>query len=263
MPLCRARPSRRGYPGYLFSDLAGIYERCGRIRGRGGSITELPVLTMPSGDITHPVPDLTGYITEGQIVLSRELHQKGIYPPVDVLPSLSRLMQHGIGKGQTRDDHRDLANHLYRTYAKGCDLRRLEAVVGRDGMLDEDCRLLDFADRFETEFVHQGNRSRTIDNTLDTARQLLDEFREETGLDLLPRQLLRTFDTGFNLYYCEIHSGSGSIEPRSFFEVQRAYWLPLEDFGRVDWRFPGQGQELEQMLRRAMAQESQGRPGNK
>ena len=135
---------------------------------------------MPGNDVTHPIPDNTGYITEGQIVLSRELHQKGIYPPVDVLPSLSRLMQHGIGKGQTRKNHRDLANHLYRTYAKGCDLRRLEAVVGRDGMLDEDCRLLDFADRFETEFVHQGNRSRTIDNTLDTARQLLDEFREVT-----------------------------------------------------------------------------------
>jgi len=173
-------PGRRGYPGHMYSDLASLYERAGRIHNRKGSVTLLPIVTMPEDDITHPIPDLTGYITEGQIVLSRELHQKGIYPPVDVLPSLSRLMQHGIGKGQTRSDHRDLANHLYRTYAKGCDLRRLEAVVGRDGMLADDCRLLDFADRFETEFVHQGNRSRTIDNTLDTARQLLDQFREVT-----------------------------------------------------------------------------------
>ncbi|MBW2473706.1 MAG: V-type ATP synthase subunit B, partial [Deltaproteobacteria bacterium] len=129
---------------------------------------------------THPIPDLTGYITEGQIVVSRKLHQKGIYPPGDVLPSLPRLMQHGIGKGQTRKDHRDLANHLYRTYAKGCDLRRLEAVVGRDGMLAEDRLLLDFADRFETDFVHQGKLRRTIDDTLDTAQRLLDEFRGVT-----------------------------------------------------------------------------------
>jgi V/A-type H+-transporting ATPase subunit B len=118
-------PGRRGYPGHMYSDLASLYERAGRIHGRKGSITLLPTVTMPEDDITHPIPDLTGYITEGQLVLSRELHQKGIYPPVDVLPSLSRLMQHGIGKGQTRKDHRDLANALYRTYAKGCDLRKI------------------------------------------------------------------------------------------------------------------------------------------
>jgi len=173
-------PGRRGYPGHMYSDLASLYERAGRIHGRKGSVTLLPTVTMPEDDITHPIPDLTGYITEGQIVLSRELHQKGIYPPIDVLPSLSRLMQHGIGKGQTRKDHRDLANHLYRTHAKGCDLRRLEAVVGRDGMLAEDRMLLDFADRFEGEFVHQGDQRRTIDETLETAKRLIEAFREVT-----------------------------------------------------------------------------------
>jgi V/A-type H+-transporting ATPase subunit B len=171
-------PGRRGYPGHMYSDLASLYERAGRIHGRKGSITLLPTVTMPEDDITHPIPDLTGYITEGQLVLSRELHQKGIYPPVDVLPSLSRLMQYGIGKDQTRSHHRDLANQLYRTYAKGCDLRRLEAVVGRDGMLADDRKLLDFADRFEPDFVHQGKVRRTIDETLDTAQTLLNTFRE-------------------------------------------------------------------------------------
>ncbi|MGW8313523.1 MAG: V-type ATP synthase subunit B [Desulfuromonadales bacterium] len=171
-------PGRRGYPGHMYSDLASLYERAGRIHSRKGSVTLLPTVTMPEDDITHPIPDLTGYITEGQIVLSRELHQKGIYPPVDVLPSLSRLMQYGIGKGQTHMDHRDTANSLYRTYAKGCDLRRLEAVVGRDGMLAEDRRLLDFADRFEDDFVNQGKGRRSIEATLDTATTLLDTFQE-------------------------------------------------------------------------------------
>ena len=173
-------PGRRGYPGHMYSDLASLYERAGRIHGRKGSVTLLPIVTMPEDDITHPIPDLTGYITEGQIVLSRELHQKGIFPPVDVLPSLSRLMQHGIGKGQTRKEHRDISNSLYRNYAKGCDLRRLEAVVGRDGMLVDDRKLLDFADRFETDFVHQGQQRRTIDATLSAGQTLLDAFREVT-----------------------------------------------------------------------------------
>jgi len=173
-------PGRRGYPGHMYSDLASLYERAGRIHDRKGSVTMIPTVTMPEDDITHPIPDLTGYITEGQLVLSRELHQKGIFPPVDVLPSLSRLMQNGIGEGQTRKDHRELANQLYRTYAKGCDLRRLEAVVGRDGMLADDRRLLDFADRFEADFVHQGKNRRTIDATLDIAQVLLDAFREVT-----------------------------------------------------------------------------------
>ncbi|MDT8440171.1 MAG: V-type ATP synthase subunit B [Desulfuromonadales bacterium] len=169
-------PGRRGYPGHMYSDLASLYERAGRIHDRPGSVTMLPIVTMPEDDITHPIPDLTGYITEGQIVLSRDLQQKGVYPPVDVLPSLSRLMQHGIGAQHTRADHRDLANRLYRAYAKGRDLRRLEAVVGREGMLAEDRCMLDFADRFERQFVHQGERRRSIDATLDLAARLLDEL---------------------------------------------------------------------------------------
>ncbi len=173
-------PGRRGYPGHMYSDLASLYERAGRIHGRKGSVTLLPIVTMPEDDITHPIPDLTGYITEGQLVLSRELHQKGVFPPLDVLPSLSRLMQYGIGKNQTCSDHRDVANHLYRTYAKGCDLRRLEAVVGRDGMLQEDRILLDFADRFEADFIHQDKQRRSIDDTMNIARKLLQEFREVT-----------------------------------------------------------------------------------
>lgn len=168
-------PGRRGYPGHMYSDLASLYERAGRLQDRSGSVTLLPIVTMPEDDITHPIPDLTGYITEGQIVLSRSLQQKGIFPPVDVLPSLSRLMQYGIGKGYTRDDHRDLANRLYRSYARGRDLRQLEAVVGRDGLLESDCRMLDFADRFEREFLHQEQR-RTVGETLDLAAELLDSL---------------------------------------------------------------------------------------
>jgi len=141
-------PGRRGYPGYMYSDLASLYERAGRIKGKIGSITQLPVLTMPENDITHPVPDLTGYITEGQLVLSPELHRRGIFPPIDILPSLSRLMQQGIGPGQTRGDHRAVANSLYRNYAKGCDLRNLEAIVGRDGLSKTDQLFLDYAEQF-------------------------------------------------------------------------------------------------------------------
>ncbi|MBW2503684.1 MAG: V-type ATP synthase subunit B [Deltaproteobacteria bacterium] len=172
-------PGRRGYPGHMYSDLASLYERAGRLHNRPGSITMLPIVTMPEDDITHPIPDLTGYITEGQIVLARELNQKGIYPPIDVLPSLSRLMQQGIGKGYTRADHRVVANRLYRAYAKGRDLRRLEAVVGREGMLADDQLYLDFADQFEQEFVHQGNARRTIGDTLDLATRLLECLAEE------------------------------------------------------------------------------------
>ena len=169
-------PGRRGYPGYLYSDLASLYERAGRIKQRAGSVTLLPVVTMPEDDITHPVPDLTGYITEGQIVLSRELHQRGIFPPVDVLPSLSRLMQRGIGKGRTREDHRDVANALYMHYASGRDLRRLEAIVGREGMSEPDQRMLDFAEAFEREIIHQGDARRGINETLDLSRALLHKF---------------------------------------------------------------------------------------
>lgn len=173
-------PGRRGYPGFMYSDLASLYERAGRIRGMKGSITMLPVLTMPEDDITHPIPDLTGYITEGQIVLSRELHQKGIFPPVDVLPSLSRLMQRGIGKGHTREDHRKVSNLLYKYYARGRDLRRLEAIVGKDGMSEKDRLMLDFADLFEREFVNQKPERRNINETLDAGIKLLKRFSLET-----------------------------------------------------------------------------------
>ncbi|MEM0312379.1 MAG: V-type ATP synthase subunit B, partial [Thermoplasmatales archaeon] len=131
-------PGRRGYPGYLYTDLSTIYERAGKIRGRKGSITQLPILTMPSDDMTHPIPDLTGYITEGQIFLSRDIHRKGIYPPVNVLPSLSRLMNQGIGKGRTREDHRGVADQLYSAYGRGIDLRSLSAIVGREALGKED-----------------------------------------------------------------------------------------------------------------------------
>lgn len=174
-------PGRRGYPGYMYSDLASLYERAGRIKGMPGSVTMLPVLTMPEDDITHPIPDLTGYITEGQIVLSRELHRKGIFPPVDILPSLSRLMQHGIGEGRTRKDHRRIANLLYSNYAKGIDLRRLEAIVGRDGLTESDRRTLDLAEALENEFVNQGMTRRTVSETLDTGIRLLERFGIEAG----------------------------------------------------------------------------------
>lgn len=173
-------PGRRGYPGYMYSDLASLYERAGRIKGRDGSITMLPVVTMPEDDMTHPIPDLTGYITEGQIVLSRELHGRGVYPPIDVLPSLSRLMQQGIGEGQTRPDHRQVADRLYREYARGRELRKLEAIVGRDGLPEKDRSRLDFADAFEERFVHQGEDRRAVDESLDDGLALLDEFGEKS-----------------------------------------------------------------------------------
>jgi len=170
-------PGRRGYPGYMYSDLSSLYERAGRIRGMEGSVTMLPLVTMPEDDITHPIPDLTGYITEGQIVLSREMHQRDIYPPIDVLPSLSRLMQKGIGEGRTRQDHRAISNKLYTYYAKGRDLRRLEMIVGREGMTEDDRQMLDFAECFEREFVHQGVVRRTVGETLDIGLSLLKRFR--------------------------------------------------------------------------------------
>ena len=156
-------PGRRGYPGYMYSDLASLYERAGRIRGKTGSVTQLVILTMPDDDITHPIPDLTGYITEGQIVLSRDLHRKGIYPPVDVLPSLSRLMNAGIGAGKTRADHRAVADQLYALYAQGRDLRRLVAIIGEAALAADDRRVLAFADRFEAEFIGQGTVNRSAE----------------------------------------------------------------------------------------------------
>jgi len=172
-------PGRRGYPGYMYTDLATNYERAGRIRGKKGSITQMPILSMPDDDITHPVPDLTGYITEGQFVLSRELHRKGIYPPVDVLPSLSRLMNEGIGEGRTRADHLGVSDQCYSAYAEGRDVRSLVAVVGEEALSERDCLNLRFADVFEERFVNQGvDENRTIEQTLDLGWELLSMLPE-------------------------------------------------------------------------------------
>ena len=167
-------PGRRGYPGYMYTDLAMLYERAGRIKGKKGSITQIPMLTMPDDDITHPIPDLTGYITEGQIVLKRGLHKKGIYPPIAVLPCLSRLMDRGIGKGRTREDHADVSNQLYAAYAEGCDLRDLVAIVGEDALSERDTKFLKFADEFEKKFVSQeSHEDRSIEQTLTIGWELL------------------------------------------------------------------------------------------
>ena len=167
-------PGRRGYPGYMYTDLASIYERAGRIRGKTGSITQIPILTMPGDDITHPIPDLTGYITEGQFVISRELHRRGIFPPVNVLPSLSRLMNSGIGPGKTREDHKAVSDQLYAIYAEGKDLRGLVAIVGKESLSDRDKTFLEFADAFEDRFVRQGNEEdRSIEDTLQLGWNLL------------------------------------------------------------------------------------------
>lgn len=186
-------PGRRGYPGYLYTDLASLYERAGRIKGKAGSITQLVVLTMPDDDITHPIPDMTGYITEGQIVLSRDLHRKGIYPPIDALPCLSRLMNSGIGEGKTRADHRQVADQVYAFYAEGCDLRRLVAIVGEGALSTEDRAYLMFANRFEREFINQGHANRKMEETFETAWDLLST---------LPRGLLKRIKGEFvDCYY--------------------------------------------------------------
>ena len=167
-------PGRRGYPGYMYTDLAMLYERAGLVKGKKGSITQFPILTMPGDDITHPIPDLSGYITEGQIVISRELHQKGIYPPINVLPSLSRLMNAGIGPGKTREDHKSVSDQLYAAYAQGKELRGLVAIVGQDALNERDLQLLKFADLFENKFLRQSrDEDRTIESTLDLAWDLL------------------------------------------------------------------------------------------
>ncbi len=179
-------PGRKGYPGYLYSDLASLYERAGVIEGRGGSVTQIPILTMPNDDITHPIPDLTGYITEGQIVLDRYLDQQGIYPPISVLPSLSRLMKDGIGEGFTRADHSDVANQLFASYAKVSDARGLASVIGEEELSATDKRYLDFGEHFEREFLGQGqNVERTIDESLDLGWRLLS---------ILPREELERID---------------------------------------------------------------------
>lgn len=175
-------PARKGYPGYLYSDLASLYERAGRIRDKAGSITLMPIVSMPSDDITHPIPDLTGYITEGQIVLSRELFGQGRYPPIAVLPSLSRLMKDGIGEGRTREEHPRVAAQLYASYAHGLEVRNLASIIGAEELGETDRRFLDFAVAFEQRFVGQGeDENRTIEDTLDIAWSVLS---------LLPAQLL-------------------------------------------------------------------------
>ncbi len=180
-------PSRKGYPGYLYSELAALYERAGIVKGVNGSVTQIPILTMPNDDITHPIPDLTGYITEGQIVLDRQLHGKGIYPPVNVLPSLSRLMKDGIGEGYTREDHQALANQLFSCYASVGDARALASVIGEDELSPLDKKYLEFGKAFEARFVGQGEEeNRTILDTLDLGWGLLG---------MLPREELDRVDT--------------------------------------------------------------------
>jgi len=172
-------PGRRGYPGYMYTDLASLYERAGLIAGRQGSVTQIPIVTMPDDDITHPIPDLTGYITEGQIVLDREMHRRGLFPPIDVLPSLSRLMNAGIGEGKTTAEHREWSDQLYAVYARGREARSMAAILGESGLPASDRRALAFADRFEREFIAQGKHRRNISDTLKTGWHLLDPLPRE------------------------------------------------------------------------------------
>ena len=190
-------PGRRGYPGYLYTDLATMYERAGRRIGKKGSITMIPILTMPEDDKTHPIPDLTGYITEGQIILSRELHRKGIVPPVDVLPSLSRLKDKGIGEGKTREDHSGTMNQLFAAYARGKDAKELMTILGEAALSDDDKLFAKFADEFERRYVSQGNETnRTIEETLDLGWELLR---------ILPRkELKRISDSLLDQYYGKV-----------------------------------------------------------
>ena len=187
-------PGRRGYPGYLYTDLATLYERAGRINGKEGSITQIPILTMPEDDKTHPIPDLTGYITEGQIILSRELYKKGVTPPIDVLPSLSRLKDKGIGVGKTREDHADTMNQLFSAYARGKEAKELSTILGEAALTEIDKKYAHFADEFEKKYVSQGfNTNRSINDTLDIGWDLLR---------LLPRnELKRIKDKFLDMYY--------------------------------------------------------------
>ena len=169
-------PGRRGYPGYMYTDLASLYERAGVIKGMPGSITQLPIVTMPDDDVTHPIPDLTGYITEGQIVLSRDLHRRGLFPPIDVLPSLSRLMKAGIGEGKTRAEHREWSDQLYASYARGREARSMAAILGAEGLSPEDKRALQFAERFEREFVAHGYGRRSLEETFEVGWQLIESL---------------------------------------------------------------------------------------
>jgi V/A-type H+-transporting ATPase subunit B len=189
-------PGRRGYPGYLYTDLASMYERAGRIKGKRGSITLVPILTMPDEDITHPIPDLTGYITEGQIILSRDLHRKGLNPPINVLPSLSRLKDKGIGKGKTREDHADVMNQLFASYSRGKDAHELEVILGQEALSEVDLIHADFAEAFEAKYVSQGfETNRSIEETLDLGWELLS---------MLPKnELKRVHEEYIDQYYIE------------------------------------------------------------
>ena len=189
-------PSRKGYPGYLYSDLASMYERAGIVEGQEGSVTQIPILTMPNDDITHPIPDLTGYITEGQIVLDRQLNGQGIYPPISVLPSLSRLMKDGIGEGYTREDHQALANQLFSSYAKVTDVRSLASVIGEDELSESDQKYLAFGRAFESEFVGQGeDANRSVIETLDLGWKLL-HILPESELDRIDSGMLKKYFHG-------------------------------------------------------------------
>jgi V/A-type H+-transporting ATPase subunit B len=180
----------------MYTDLATLYERAGRIEGRDGSVTQIPILTMPGDDDTHPIPDLTGYITEGQIYVDRDLNSQGIQPPINVLPSLSRLMDDGIGEGLTREDHADVSDQLYAAYAEGEDLRDLVNIVGREALSERDNKYLDFADRFETEFVDQGyTTNRTIEETLNIGWDLLSMF-PEAELNRIDEDLIEEYYVG-------------------------------------------------------------------
>ncbi|MGB2955642.1 MAG: V-type ATP synthase subunit B, partial [Anaerolineales bacterium] len=190
-------PGRRGYPGYLYTDLASMYERAGRIKGKKGSITFIPILTMPEDDKTHPIADLTGYITEGQIILSRELHRKGIYPPIDVLPSLSRLKDKGIGAGKTREDHADVLNQLFACYARGKEARELALILGEAALSELDREFLSFADRYEQEFVKQGeHEARSILDTLDLGWKLLGMLPQAELKRIRPEFLEKYYPEG-------------------------------------------------------------------
>ena len=188
-------PGRRGYPGYMYTDLSTIYERAGRISGINGSITQIPILTMPNDDITHPIPDLTGYITEGQIYIDRQMHNRQIYPPINVLPSLSRLMKSAIGEGFTRKDHSDVSNQLYAKYAMGKEAQAMKTVVGEESLGEEDRISIDFLEQFEKKFVGQGHgENRSIEESLDLAWDLLKMFPREM-LNRIPSDILEAYHT--------------------------------------------------------------------
>jgi V/A-type H+-transporting ATPase subunit B len=189
-------PGRRGYPGYMYTDLASLFERAGLVRGRTGSVTQLPVLTMPDDDLTHPIPDLTGYITEGQVVLGRDLHRRGIFPPIDVLPSLSRLMNAGIGEGRSAPEHREWADQLYALYARGTEARLMATIVGENGLLPADRRALAFVDRFEHTLVGQGRARRTLAETLQAGWALMEGFPREDLLRIREATWERRFGKG-------------------------------------------------------------------